>query len=266
MNTLSPYLRVLAGFFAAVCTWLIVVSAIQVDFGQVVTMTVFAAGLWYLALAKPIRDHIARVKARNAAIVARADAANAAFMAGDTAAALAAPPPVYAPPPVRKGVVAAAIVAAGLTVIGIATDISDGFDESEDQSPPSSTQPVPTSAARATTSASPTTTVAPSATITPTTIAPATSVPAAAPVPQSASAPTALMPAVLCMNLQAAQDAIQAAGVFYSRSEDATGKGRMQISDRNWVVVAQSPAPGIAIDEGDAVLSVVKYGESGDCP
>lgn len=74
------------------------------------------------------------------------------------------------------------------------------------------------------------------------------------------------MPAVTCMNLQAAQDLIQAAGVFYSRSEDATGAGRKQVLDRNWVVVAQTPAAGELIGEGDALLSVVKVGEPTDCP
>lgn len=73
------------------------------------------------------------------------------------------------------------------------------------------------------------------------------------------------MPLVLCMNLQAAQDRIQQAGVFYSRSVDATGRGRMQVLDRSWVVVGQTPEPGTLIGEGDAVLSVVKYGEPGDC-
>ena len=80
-----------------------------------------------------------------------------------------------------------------------------------------------------------------------------------------AQAATVPMPNVVCMNLQAAQDLIQQAGVFYSRSEDATGAGRMQILDRNWVVVAQTPAVGVPIGEGDAVLSAVKKGESGDC-
>lgn len=67
------------------------------------------------------------------------------------------------------------------------------------------------------------------------------------------------------MDLQAAQDTIQAAGVFYSRSIDATGRGRAQVLDRNWVVVFQAPAPGLLIGEGEAVLSVVKDGEPGDC-
>ncbi|MET8796753.1 hypothetical protein ABZV91_09925 [Nocardia sp. NPDC004568] len=99
--------------------------------------------------------------------------------------------------------------------------------------------------------------------------------PAPAPAPQSAGTETApsvadtatgaTMPAVVCMNLQAAQDLIQTTGVFYSRSEDATGRGRSQVVDRNWVVVAQRPEPGTPIGEGDAVLSVVKVGEPTDC-
>lgn len=99
-----------------------------------------------------------------------------------------------------------------------------------------------------------------------------TTVTLTAPAPQSAAAPPVAdnatrvpMPSVVCMNLQAAQDLIQTAGVFYSRSEDATGRGRSQVVDRNWVVVSQRPAPGTPIGEGDAVLSVVKVGEPTDC-
>jgi hypothetical protein len=71
-----------------------------------------------------------------------------------------------------------------------------------------------------------------------------------------------LMPDVVCMNLQEAQDEIQDHGVFFSRSVDASGQDRMQIMDSNWIVVDQTPAPGAEIGEGDAVLSVVKIGES----
>ncbi|MGW2661910.1 PASTA domain-containing protein [Nocardia tengchongensis] len=67
------------------------------------------------------------------------------------------------------------------------------------------------------------------------------------------------------MNLQDAQNKIHAAGVFYSRSKDATGKNRHQVMDRNWLVVAQSPSPGTPFGEGDAILSVVKYGEPNNC-
>ncbi|WP_260870325.1 PASTA domain-containing protein [Gordonia paraffinivorans] len=73
------------------------------------------------------------------------------------------------------------------------------------------------------------------------------------------------MPNVVCMNLQDAQDTIQEAGVFYSRSKDATGQGRSQILDRNWIVVGQTPGPGTPFGEGEAVLSVVKIGEPNDC-
>ncbi|KQU28868.1 MULTISPECIES: hypothetical protein [unclassified Rhodococcus (in: high G+C Gram-positive bacteria)] len=67
------------------------------------------------------------------------------------------------------------------------------------------------------------------------------------------------------MNLQSAQKAIQAAGVFYSRSADASGEGRMQVNDSNWTVVEQDPAPGVLIGAGEAVLSVVKIGEPNNC-
>ncbi|WP_223205501.1 PASTA domain-containing protein [Gordonia jinghuaiqii] len=73
------------------------------------------------------------------------------------------------------------------------------------------------------------------------------------------------MPDVVCMNLQAAQNAIQAAGVFFSRSTDASGEGRSQLVDSNWVVVAQTPGPGTPFDEGEAVLSAVKIGEPSPC-
>ena len=76
---------------------------------------------------------------------------------------------------------------------------------------------------------------------------------------------SALMPNVICMSLQAAQDRIQLTGVFFSRSFDATGQGRSQFIDSNWVVVSQSPAPGTPIGEGDASLGAVKYGEPSPC-
>ena len=71
-----------------------------------------------------------------------------------------------------------------------------------------------------------------------------------------------LMPNVLCMNLQEAQDEIQDHGVFFSRSQDASGQDRFQMNDSNWIVVDQSPSVGTSIGEGDAMLSVVKIGES----
>ncbi len=73
------------------------------------------------------------------------------------------------------------------------------------------------------------------------------------------------MPDVTCQNLQDAQDEIQRAGVFFSRSDDATGQGRSQVIDSNWVVVDQQPPPGTTVGETEAILSVVKIGEPGGC-
>ncbi|WP_338837746.1 PASTA domain-containing protein [Gordonia polyisoprenivorans] len=81
----------------------------------------------------------------------------------------------------------------------------------------------------------------------------------------TAAAEPATMPNVVCMNLQAAQNAIQRAGVFFSRSEDATGEGRRQIVDSNWIVVSQTPPAGSPVTEGQAVLSAVKIGEPNPC-
>jgi hypothetical protein len=94
--------------------------------------------------------------------------------------------------------------------------------------------------------------------------------PGASPPPTMATsrtttAPASFMPDVVGMNLQAAQDLIQAAtDRFFSSSIDCTGEGRMQVNDRNWVVVAQDPAPGSPITEAP-VLGVVKYGERLAC-
>ena len=106
-------------------------------------------------------------------------------------------------------------------------------------------------------------------TVAPTTVAPTTAAPeiTAAPTTTAAPAPaaTAIMPDVVCMNLQAAQNKIQENGVFYSDSFDATGEGRMQINDSNWIVVSQTPSAGSPITEGSANLGAVKEGEPNPC-
>lgn len=81
----------------------------------------------------------------------------------------------------------------------------------------------------------------------------------------AATAADAVMPNVVCMNLQEAQDTIQQAGVFFSRSKDASGQGRRQVFDRNWIVVAQTPEAGSTVGEAEAVLSAVKIGEPNPC-
>jgi beta-lactam-binding protein with PASTA domain len=87
----------------------------------------------------------------------------------------------------------------------------------------------------------------------------------------TAAAPTkGVVPKVVCLDLQAAQEALRAAGFYYLTSSDATGQNRQQVVDRNWVVVAQSAAPGSSPDQTTKIdLSTVKLGEpTGDsgCP
>lgn len=77
---------------------------------------------------------------------------------------------------------------------------------------------------------------------------------------------TALMPDIPCgTDLQLAQDLVQEAGVFKSRSVDATGEGRFQVMDRNWVVVRSEPPAGTPIEEDDPVFYVVKDEEFAGC-
>ncbi|MBP1160234.1 PASTA domain-containing protein [Rhodococcus sp. PvR099] len=259
----------LAGLFAAICTWLAIVELINGNFGQLVVQLLFAAGLWYLALGKPIRDHLARVKVEQSGLAARAQAGHEAFLAGDPAA-FAPPPEAPKPPPVRKGVIIASAVAALLVVVGIVSDIGDGLDN-ESKSAPTSATAAPAPKPPHTTE----TTARPTISAQPVPVAPLVAPPVQATTPAPVAPPAAaaaaaapvvaVMPPVVCMNLQAAQDAIQAAGVFFSRSQDDSGKGRAQVLDRNWVVVGQTPPAGSTVTEGEAVLSVVKEGEAGDC-
>jgi PASTA domain len=71
-----------------------------------------------------------------------------------------------------------------------------------------------------------------------------------------------VVPAVICQDLQKAQDALRQAGFYNLRSEDGTGQGRFQAIDRNWLVVDQSVPGGTSPDPlTNIVLTVVKYGE-----
>lgn len=59
---------------------------------------------------------------------------------------------------------------------------------------------------------------------------------------------------------QAAQDDLQAHGLYNLSEEDATGQGRMLIIDRNWKVVSQSPAAGTKVsDDSNITLKSKKY-------
>jgi PASTA domain len=89
---------------------------------------------------------------------------------------------------------------------------------------------------------------------------------ATAPVPTSAPTPTSwTMPNLVGSGLQDAQDAIQKLtgyGIAVTTSHDATGAGRMQVSDRNWKVCSQNIAPGETITSGTRIdFGVVKLDE-----
>lgn len=72
--------------------------------------------------------------------------------------------------------------------------------------------------------------------------------------PPPATSDVAALPDVVGMNHQAAQDALQAAGFYYLTEEDATGQGRLLVSDRNWVVVEQVPAAGTMVAKTEKIL------------
>lgn len=257
MKFVVPYLRVVAGMFAAITLWLAIVEVVNGNGADAILFVAFAAGLGYLAIGKPLRDRRTRIKAEQDAIAARAEVGHRAFLAGDVRAAMAPPPEPPKPPRIRRGVVIAAAVAGLFVLMGIIGDISDGLDSpTKDDASTTPRAAAPTTTTPSTTSAATTArTVAPETT-------PATRI---STTQVAAVASTAVMPNVVCMDLQAAQDTIQAAGVFYSTSIDATGQGRAQVWDRNWVVVDQTPSVGALIGEGDPVLSVLKEGEFSGC-
>jgi beta-lactam-binding protein with PASTA domain len=71
-----------------------------------------------------------------------------------------------------------------------------------------------------------------------------------------------VVPNVVCKELSSAKELLKRAGFVELSAQDATGQGRHQILDTNWIVVAQSVAPGRRADPvTPIVLSVVKYGE-----
>lgn len=89
-----------------------------------------------------------------------------------------------------------------------------------------------------------------------TTSSPRTSEPTT-PTPEKATVPN-----VIGMNHQQAQDTLQAAGFYVLREQDATGKGRQLVWDRNWQVVSQSVQGGASASLDTAItLSSKKIGE-----
>ncbi|WP_220182845.1 PASTA domain-containing protein [Sphaerisporangium album] len=71
-----------------------------------------------------------------------------------------------------------------------------------------------------------------------------------------------VLPNVVGMNLQAAQDKLQATGFYVLNDKDATGQGRFQVLDRNWVVTQQTPGAGQKLPTDTLItLYAKKYGE-----
>ena len=100
-----------------------------------------------------------------------------------------------------------------------------------------------------------------------------TTVPTVEPTTQPASPPTSggggsdliALPDAVGMDLQAAQDTMQAAGFYILESHDATGQDRFQVLDRNWTVCDQSPPGGTPASPGTGIdFGAVKDEES--CP
>ena len=101
-------------------------------------------------------------------------------------------------------------------------------------------------------------------TVTTTTTATATVTVTVSATPPASSAPTqtAVVPNVVGVNHQLAQDTLQAAGFYHLTEEDATGQGRLLINDRKWVVVTQEPKRGTrAPTDTTIVLRSKKIGE-----
>lgn len=71
-----------------------------------------------------------------------------------------------------------------------------------------------------------------------------------------------IMPNVVGMNLQLAQDVLQSKGSYIMDQVDYKGLMRIQVIDSNWKVCKQSPAPGKSVLTSAVVtLSSVKLSE-----
>lgn len=74
---------------------------------------------------------------------------------------------------------------------------------------------------------------------------------------------TFVMPPLVGMNLQDAQDTLQAHGSYLLDQTDATGMGRFQLLDSDWKVCYQKPAAGTEVPLMSMVqLGAVKLNES----
>jgi peptidoglycan hydrolase-like protein with peptidoglycan-binding domain len=73
---------------------------------------------------------------------------------------------------------------------------------------------------------------------------------------------TADLPDLVGQDLQAAQDAAQAAGFYVLDDQDASGQGRLQVYDRNWTVCSQEPEAGTHPTDTPVTFYAVKDDES----
>jgi hypothetical protein len=75
----------------------------------------------------------------------------------------------------------------------------------------------------------------------------------------------AVLPDAVGLDLQLAQDTMQASGFYAMISHDASGEGRLQILDRNWKVCDQTPAGGAPTSPATVIdFGAVKDDEA--CP
>ncbi len=73
-----------------------------------------------------------------------------------------------------------------------------------------------------------------------------------------------VVPNVVGLDHQLAQDTMQAAGLLRLTEQDATGDDRLLLWDRNWTVVDQWPLPGARVARSQVVmLNSVKDDELG---
>jgi hypothetical protein len=76
---------------------------------------------------------------------------------------------------------------------------------------------------------------------------------------------TFVMPRVVGLNLQKAQNLLQMMGSYFMDQTDASGMGRFQLLDSKWHVCAQNPPPGRTVPLSTIVtLASVKLDER--CP
>lgn len=126
------YFRVVAGLFG----YLFLVTAghflFETSYSTAVVSALMAAGMWWFALAKPFQEYLARRAARDAALIARAEAGHAAFLVNDPAA-FSPPPPVEAEPQMTKGLKIAIATAVGFAVL-FTGSVVFGVSEEDSQS------------------------------------------------------------------------------------------------------------------------------------